>query len=300
MTDLASPPLRGSGPYAPEPPRGADDVYTQVMPPAERAPRSWLGAFWGLVFAAYLVPAFGRQTFDTKLGVNIDPVEFAHRLTHPWNPLEWFGGLQDQYIGYMVPMAPFYLAAHALHVPVWFAERLWLSLIAAAAFWGVVRLTEALGIGSSRARVFGAAAYALWPTYTILVGSTSAAVLPGALVPWALLPLVRGCRGGSALGAVARSGLVVVCMGGVNAVSTLAALIVPFLYLLTREPGPRRRAMVGWWLTVGCHERLAAPRFALISSGNSATSMAPPMHFTSSPRSRSARTNGVKPYESPA
>src|SRR5207302_7994497 len=64
------------------------------------------------------------------------------------------------------------------------------------------------------------------------------------LVPWALLPLVRGCRGGSPLGAVARSGLVVVLMGGVNAVSTLAALIVPFLYLLTRSPGPRRRAMV--------------------------------------------------------
>ena len=30
----------------------------------------------------------------------------------------------------------------------------------------------------------GALVYALWPTYTIVVGSTSAAALPGALLPW--------------------------------------------------------------------------------------------------------------------
>ena len=62
------------------------------------------------------------MTFDTKLGVNIDPVGFYERLWHLWNPLEWLGSLQDQYIGYAFPMGLFYLTAHALHVPVWVAD----------------------------------------------------------------------------------------------------------------------------------------------------------------------------------
>ncbi len=131
------------------------------------------------------------MTFDTKLGVNIDPVGFYQRLWHLWNPLEWFGGLQDQYIGYAFPMGLFYLIAHLLHVPVWVAERLWMSLLITVAFWGLVRLAEALGIGSRPTRLLAGAAFALWPTFTILIGSTSGAVLPGVLAPWAVLPLVR-------------------------------------------------------------------------------------------------------------
>ena len=36
-------------------------------------------------------------------------------------------------------------------------------------------------------------------------------------------------------------------MGGINAVSTLAALVLPGMYILTR-PGRRRRALAGWWV----------------------------------------------------
>ena len=55
----------------------------------------------------------------------------------------------------------------------------------------MVRLAEALGIGSRPTRLLAGAAFALWPTFTILIGSTSAAVLPGVLAPWAVLPLIR-------------------------------------------------------------------------------------------------------------
>jgi arabinofuranan 3-O-arabinosyltransferase len=213
---------------------------------AGRAPRGWLLSVWALAFAAYLAPSRGRQTFDTKLGVNIDPAGFLRRLGELWNPLESFGALRDQYIGYLVPMAPFSLAAHAAGIPVWVTERLWMSLITAAAFWGMVRLAEAVGTGTPASRLAAGAAYALWPAFTILVGSTSVAVLPGALVPWALLPLVRGAGGGSPVTAAARSGVAVALMSGVNAASTLAALVVPGLYLLTR--GRRRPALAGWWL----------------------------------------------------
>ena len=158
---------------------------------AERAGRRWAVLVWGLTLAALLAQDPGRMTFDTKLGVNIDPVGFYQRLWHLWNPLEWLGSLQDQYIGYAFPMGVFYLTAHALHVPVWVAERIWMSLLVTVAFLGIVRLAEALGIGTRPTRLLAGATFALWPTFTILIGSTSAAVLPGVLAPWAVLPLIR-------------------------------------------------------------------------------------------------------------
>jgi arabinofuranan 3-O-arabinosyltransferase len=210
---------------------------------AERAGRRWAVLVWVLVLAALIVADPGRMTFDTKLGVDIDPVGFYRLLWHMWDPLEWFGGLQDQYIGYAWPMGAFYLTAHLLHVPVWLAERLWMSLLITAAFWGLVRLAEAVRIGSRPARLLAGAVFALWPTFTILAGSASAGVLPGVLAPWAVLPLVRS---GPARRAAARSGFIVACMGGVNAVSTLAALVPAGVYILTR-PGRRRWALAARW-----------------------------------------------------
>ena len=210
---------------------------------AERAGLRWTVLLWVLVLAALILQDPGRMTFDTKLGVDIDPVGFYRQLWHLWDPLEWFGGVQDQYIGYAFPMGAFYLIAHLLHVPVWLTERVWMSLLIMVAFWGPVKLAEVLGIGSRPTRLLAGAAFALWPTFTILVGSSSAGVLPGVLAPWAVLPLARS---GSARVAAARSGLVVACMGGVNAVSTLAALVPAGLYILTR-PGPRRWVLAAWW-----------------------------------------------------
>ena len=210
---------------------------------AERAGRRWAVLVWALTLAALLAQDPGRMTFDTKLGVNINPVGFYERLWHLWNPLEWLGSLQDQYIGYAFPMGGFYLTAHALHVPVWVAERIWMSLLVTVAFLGIVRLAEALGIGSRPTRLLAGATFALWPTFTILIGSTSAAVLPGVLAPWAVLPLIRGR---SARRAAAGSALIVACMGGVNATATLAALVLPGMYAATR-PGRRRWELAAWW-----------------------------------------------------
>ena len=211
---------------------------------AERAGLRWAVLVWVVVLVLLLVQDPGRMTFDTKLGVNIDPVGFYERLWHLWNPLEYFGSLQDQYIGYAFPMGAFYLVAHLLHVPVWLAERIWMSLLIAVGFLGLVRLAEALGTGTRATRLLAAGAFALWPTFTILAGSSSGGVLPGVLAPWAVLPLIRTSP---ARAAAARSGLVVVCMGGINATSTLAALVLPGMYALTR-PGRRRWTLLGWWV----------------------------------------------------
>src|SRR5947209_15365875 len=132
-------------------------------------------------------------------------------------------------------MAPFYAAGQLAHVPVWLTERLWLSLIIAVGFAGLVKLAGALGIGAPASRYLAGLVFALWPTFTVVIGSTSAAALPGMLAPWAVLPLVPAVRqGGWPLRAAARSGVAVLCMGGVNATSTLDALLLPGLFILTQ------------------------------------------------------------------
>jgi arabinofuranan 3-O-arabinosyltransferase len=185
--------------------------------------------------------------FDSKLGVDIDAAGFYSRLWPLWNPLEWFGTLQDQYIGYAIPMAPFFLAGQLLHLPVWIIERLWLSLLVAVAFWGMVKLATALRVGSEQSRILAGVIFALWPTFTIVIGSTSAAVLPGILAPWAVLPLVSATRGSSPGISAARSGVAIALMGGVNAVSTLTALVLPALFILTHTRGRQRVSLCLWW-----------------------------------------------------
>ncbi|MDT0377356.1 alpha-(1-_3)-arabinofuranosyltransferase family protein [Streptomyces sp. DSM 42041] len=239
MTSTLSPPQSPTDPGRPRPAR------TPVPPGRpERRSRRWLLGFWGVVLVGFLVPSPGRMTFETKLGVVTDPWRFLGDLGELWHDRAGFGGIADQYVGYAFPMLPYHALTDLLGLPVWMAERLWLSLVVTAAFWGALRLAERFGVGTSRSRLLGAACYALWPTFTIVVGSTSAAALPGAMLPWVLLPLTSTTA--SPRVAAARSALLIPFMGGVNAASTLASLLPVGLYLLSRT-GRRRRALIAWW-----------------------------------------------------
>lgn len=221
---------------------------TAITPGPPEGPRSrrWLLGFWAVVFVLLLAVHPGRQTFDTKLGVTVDPGRFLADLGQLWHDQGSFGGIQDQYVGYVWPMLPFYWLGHAVQLPVWLIERLWLSLVVSVAFWGALRLAERLRIGTGGSRLVAAVAYALWPTFTIVIGSTSAAALPGAFLPWVLLPLTNERY--SARIAALRSALIIPFMGGVNAASTLACLLPVGLYLLSRPSGPRQRKLIAWWV----------------------------------------------------
>ncbi|MBV9207533.1 MAG: DUF3367 domain-containing protein [Actinobacteria bacterium] len=217
-----------------------------------RPPRIWLLRWSGLVwlgaFCVLLANAPGRMVFDTKLSVNLDAGGYYAGLWHLWDPANTFGALRNQAVGYAVPMAPFYLAAHLAHVPVWLTERLWMSLIIAAGFGGLVALAGALGIGSPASRLLAGLVFALWPTFTIVIGSTSVSALPGMLAPWAVLPLAAAVRqGGGAIRAAARSGAVIVCMSGVNATVTIDALLLPGLFILTHARGRRLVSLALCW-----------------------------------------------------
>ncbi|WP_328365163.1 alpha-(1-_3)-arabinofuranosyltransferase [Streptomyces sp. NBC_00445] len=228
------------------PPAAVPTTTTASGPPHGPRSRRWLLGFWAVVFVLLLAVQPGRQTFDTKLGVTVDPGQFLADLGQLWHDRGSFGGISDQYVGYLWPMLPYYWLCDLVRLPVWLAERLWLSLIVSVAFWGALRLAERLGIGSGGSRLVGAVAYALWPTFTIVVGSTSAAALPGAFLPWVLLPLTNERY--AARVAALRSALIVPFMGGVNAAATLASLLPVGLYLLSRPPGPRQRKLIAWWV----------------------------------------------------
>ncbi|MFF6912677.1 alpha-(1-_3)-arabinofuranosyltransferase family protein [Streptomyces sp. NPDC012466] len=227
------------------PPAAVPTTATASGPPDGPRSRRWLLGFWAVVFVLFLAVRPGRQTFDTKLGVTVDPGQFLADLGQLWHDRAGFGGIQDQYVGYLWPMLPFYWLCDLVRLPVWLAERLWLSLIVSVAFWGALRLAERLRVGSGASRLLGAVAYALWPVFTTVIGSTSAAALPGAFLPWVLLPLTNERY--TARVAALRSALLVPFMGGVNASATLASLLPVGLYLLSRPPGPRQRKLIAWW-----------------------------------------------------
>ncbi len=91
-------------------------------------------------------------------------------------------------------------------------------------------------------------AYALAPNGLATLGQISSEYLPVAMLPWIMLPLVAAASGeGGRLRAAARSGLAIACCGGINATATVAVLIVPFMYIVTRPRGSFRVRMLAWW-----------------------------------------------------
>ena len=247
--------LLGSGQKAADP-----DEPAMVEPPSEEpivdlAPdpcpdplSRWVLAWVGALFLFLsFIQAPGLIEDDTKLPVVMSPWLWIQSVVHLWNQRLYSGASQDVNFGYLFPMAPFFAITHALHIPTWCAERIWLATLLTVGCWGMVRLAESLGIGSRWARVLGGIAYSIAPI-SVTWTSRSGTLIAVLLMPWLLQPLVAGARTGSPRRAAAKSGVAVAFMGGVNATVIIAMLPVGVLWLLTRERGPRRRALAGWWV----------------------------------------------------
>lgn len=189
----------------------------------------------------------GLLIADTKLDLAIAPLDFLDRAAHLWNANGTFGQLQNQAYGYLWPMGPFFAIGDVVGLPAWVVQRLWLALVLVVAFLGAALVTRRLGVRSDLACLVAGFAYALSPRMLTILGSISIEAWPSALAPWVLLPLVVGAERGSPRRAAALSALAVAMVGGVNAAATSAVLPLGALWLLTRQPGPRRRSLMLWW-----------------------------------------------------
>ncbi|MDO3395019.1 alpha-(1-_3)-arabinofuranosyltransferase family protein [Nocardioides sp. SOB44] len=189
----------------------------------------------------------GLLAADTKFDLVAAPGDFLARALHLWDGEGAFGQLQNQAYGYLWPMGSFFWVGALLAVPGWVVQRLWWGLVLAVAFAGTARLARALGVRSDLACLVAGAAFALSPRVLTTMGPISSETWPIALAPWVLLPLVTGAERGSPRRAAALSALAISLVGGVNAAASFAVIPLGAVWLLTRAPGPRRRALMLWW-----------------------------------------------------
>jgi arabinofuranan 3-O-arabinosyltransferase len=92
----------------------------------------------------------GRITFDTKLDLQLAPLEFMARSLSLWNPDAAFGELQNQPVGYLFPLGPVFALGQGLGIPMWAWERLWTATVMLVAFEGMRRLSRSwTGVGPS-------------------------------------------------------------------------------------------------------------------------------------------------------
>ncbi len=218
----------------------------QPPPPAPAWRARVLATCLALVTLAFLQDP-GRVAADTKLDLTVDPWGFLGRSLQLWDPEGFFGQLQNQAYGYLWPMGPFFGIGQSLGIPDWAVQRLWWSLVLVSAFLGMYLLLRALRVGSGWPVLISAVAYALAVRPQSAIGAISVEVWPMAVAPWVLLPLVRGARKGNVVRAAALSALAVTTAGGVNAVAAGAVLPLAVWWLITLQPGPRRRQLALWW-----------------------------------------------------
>ncbi|OBH26616.1 hypothetical protein A5693_03055 [Mycobacterium sp. E1319] len=193
----------------------------------------------------------GRISPDTKLDLTANPLRFLARATNLWNSELPFGQAQNQAYGYLFPHGAFFLAGHAVGMPGWVTQRLWWALLLTAGFWGLLRVAEALRIGSTPARVIAAAAFAFSPRVLTTLGSISSETLPMMLAPWVLLPTILALQGSttrSVRGFAGRAGLAVALMGAVNAIATLAGCLPAVIWWACHRPNRLWWRYTGWWL----------------------------------------------------
>ena len=197
---------------------------------------------------------------DTKLDLTANPLRFLARAANLWNSDLPFGQAQNQAYGYLFPHGAFFLLGDTLGLPGWITQRLWWALLLTVGFWGLLRVAEALGIGTTPSRVIGALAFALSPRVLTTLGSISSETLPMMLAPWVLLPVILALRGAAGPATsdggdasrplrvlAARAGIALALMGAVNAVATITGCLPAVIWWACHRPNRTWWRFSAWW-----------------------------------------------------
>jgi arabinofuranan 3-O-arabinosyltransferase len=196
-----------------------------------------------------LVQRPGLASSDTKIDLHTGPGRFLADVASVWTPTGGLGGVESaQYSGYLWPMGPFFAALHAIGVPDWLADRVWLGLLLAAGSWGVVRLADEL-IGRPRgvAHVAAALIYLLNPYVVVFSNRTTVTLLAYAALPWLVAIAYRGLRAPRGWRLPAACALILTSIGaGVNAAVVAFVLLGPALLAVFEAFGGRVRWAAVW------------------------------------------------------
>src|SRR5437660_7382863 len=187
----------GAGQSSSSPAAGATrelPVRSALAPSTAPVSRRWLLLVGAIALVLTFAQAPGQVSPDTKLDLTANPLRFLARATSLWSSELPFGQAQNQAYGYLFPHGAFFLLGDTLGVPGWLTQRLWWALLLTVGFWGLLRVAEALGIGTTSSRVIAAAAFALSPRVLTTIGSISSETLPMMLAPWVLLPVILAMR----------------------------------------------------------------------------------------------------------
>jgi len=208
-----------------------------------------------LAFIPQLASQPGVIDSDTKSYLFIDPARFLAQSASMWDPDIALGTVTHQQLGYLFPMGPFFLATHALGIPVWVAERLWVGATLFAAGAGVVFLARTLSVRAKNVLtdpgvLVAGVAYMLSPYFLQYVGRISVILLSWAALPWLVAFIALALRKGG-WRYPALFALVALTAGGVNASSLIyvgvgPVLWLPYSVLVTREQTWRRVWAVLW------------------------------------------------------
>jgi len=227
------------------------EPHAAAAPPGPR-PRRRVAGTWGvhlgLAAVAYiplLCTAPGMVGADTELDLYLDPSRFLSQVASMWDPDQSMGTVTHQYIGYLLPMGPYYALTHALGVPTWVAQRLWTGSLLFLAGAGVLFLLRTLapspvragsaaldmaGLGGVGAAV-AALAYMLSPYVMQNEARQSVLLLPWVGLPWMIGLVARALRRGGWRHA-ALFALVVALVGSTNATGLLLVGAGPLLWVL--------------------------------------------------------------------
>lgn len=189
---------------------------------ADRRCRALVLTAYAALALLVMTEKWGRATSDTRFELTEVPGPHLAGTFQLWNPDVSLGELQNQAYGYLFPQGSFFVVLEALGAPGWVAQRLWSVLVLLVACEGLRRLALALGIGPWGAAVAGLA-YGLVPRHVTEIGTRSAEILPAAVLPWALLPIVLAIAGRMRpVTAAVLSAAAFACSGGVNGTATAA------------------------------------------------------------------------------
>lgn len=211
-------------------------------------PRLVAAAAYVVVLVAFLLEKAGQATSDTKASLVDAPGELLRSTFSLWNPQVSLGELQNQAYGYLFPMGPFFAGLQALHVPPWVTERLWSWVVVVVACEGARLVCRQLGLGAWPAVAAGLV-YGLNVRMVSEIGVRSAEVLPTAVIPWVLLPVLWALRDrvDARLGALC-SAVAFLFVGAVNGTATVAPLPLVLVFVVWGcRNGLARWSFLGWW-----------------------------------------------------